>query len=79
MEKNFMISIPFDGRTVYANVFEYRHSPAVYHVHFIDHVVPNQLKLYERDGEIVPDEVDHANPELVSQVVVAIKNNPHRI
>jgi hypothetical protein len=79
MEKNFMISIRFEGRTVYANVFEYRHSPAVYHVFFIDHVVPIQLKLYERGAEILPDDADHANPELVKQVVTAIKNSPHRI
>lgn len=79
MEKNFMISIRFEGRTVYANVFEYRHSPAVYHVFFIDHVVPIQLKLYERNEEIVADDADHANPELVRKVVVAIKNNPNRI
>lgn len=79
MERNFMISIQFEGRTVYANVFEYRHSPAVYHVHFIDHVVPNQLKLYERDGEISADAVDRANPELVKQVVIAIRNNPNRV
>lgn len=74
-----MISIQFEGRTVYANVFEYRHSPAVFHVYFIDHVVPNQLKLYERNEEIVPDVVDHANPVLVREVVSAIKNSPHRI
>lgn len=75
-----MISIQFEGRTVYANVFEYRHSPAVYHVFFIDHVVPIQLKLYERDDDqISPDDADHANPELVKQVVAAIKNNPNRI
>jgi hypothetical protein len=79
MERNFMISIQFEGHTVYANVFEYHHSPAVFHVYFIDHVVPNQLKLYERNGEVVPDDADNANPTLVQKVVVAIKNSPHRI
>lgn len=79
MEKNFMISIQFEGRTLYGNVFEYRHSPAVYHVHFIDSITPGQLKLYERNGDIVADDADYVNPQLVQQVVFAIKNSPHRI
>ena len=74
-----MISINFDGRTVYANVFEYRHSPAVYHIHFIDHVVPKQIKLHEENGEIRPDPSDGLNPELVEKVIQEIKRNPNRI
>lgn len=74
-----MISIRFEGHTVYANVFEQRHSPAVYHVHFIDHVVPEQITLYEKGEEIVADSADGLNSELVKQVTVAIKNNPARI
>lgn len=79
MEKNFMISIQFEGRTLYANVFEYRHSPAVYHVQFIDYSFPAQLKLYERDGDILPDDSEQANAGLVQEVIRAIKNSPHRI
>jgi hypothetical protein len=80
MEKNFMISFRFGGRTIYANVFEYRHSPAVYDVHFIDHVVPAKITLHEQDGHIVPDPAtEESNSELVKQAIEAIKRNPSRI
>lgn len=79
MEKNFMINIKYAGRQIYANVFEYRHSPAVYHVHFIEQIEPTHLTLHEEDGQIIPDPAAKSNPELVRLVITAIENNPNRI
>lgn len=74
-----MISFQFDGRAVYANVFEYRHSPAVYHVQFIDYVTPTHLILHETDGDIVAEDAPGLDPRIVELVIAAIKRNPNRI
>ena len=74
-----MISFHLDGRQVYANVFEQRHSPAVYKIHFIDHIVPADIKLHEKNGKIVADAAYDLDPELVKAVIKEIVNNPNRI
>ncbi|HYF31226.1 MAG TPA: hypothetical protein VD993_08915 [Chitinophagaceae bacterium] len=79
MEKNFMINIEYEGRQVYANVFEYKRSPAWYHVHFIDHIELNRMTLHEKDGRIIADPEDQANPDLIQLVIEAIEKNPNRI
>ena len=74
-----MISFHLDGRQIYANVFEQKHSPAVYSVHFIDHIIPGEITLYEQNGQIEADPADNLNPKLVEVVVKEILNNPARI
>jgi len=80
MEKNFMINFHYKGRQIYANVHEYKHSPAVYHVHFIDHIEPRRLDLHEtEDGVIVADISVNTNPQLVQLVIDAIIRQPDRM
>ena len=75
-----MINIKYDGRQVYANVFEYKDSPAVFHVNFIDdYVEPGKLILHEKDGMIIADPAGKAKPDLVQLVIEAIENNPNKI
>ena len=70
----------YDGRQLYANVFEYKHSPAVYHVHFVDDSVePRQIILHEENDRIIPDPAGKSNPELVEMVIEEILKNPNRV
>ncbi|HYE53319.1 MAG TPA: hypothetical protein VD996_00695 [Chitinophagaceae bacterium] len=78
MEKNFMINFHYKGRQIYANVHEVKHSPAVYHVQFIDHIEPQRIELHEVDGRITPD-LPHTDTQLVEMVIAAIKKHPDRI
>lgn len=80
MIKNFMINITYEGRQVYANVFEYKDSPAIYHVHFIDdYIEPQKITLHEKDGRIIPDPEGLSDPALVQSVIKAVESNPNRI
>ena len=80
MIKNFMINIKYEGRQVYANVFEYKDSPAIFHVNFVDDYVDSgKLILHEKDGMIIPDPAGKTNPELVKLVIEAIENNPNKV
>lgn len=75
-----MINIRYEGREIYANVFEYKHSPAVYHVHFVDDFIqPSQIILHEENDRIIPDPAGKSNPRLVKMVIEAIENNPNRV
>ena len=80
MIRNFMINIKFEGRQLYANVFEYKFSPAVYHVHFVDdNVESGQITLHEKDGKIIPDPAGKTDPQLMQMVIEEIKKNPNRV
>ena len=75
-----MINIKYGGRQVYANVFEYKDSPAIYHVNFVDdYMETGKLILHERDGMIIPDPAGTADPQLVQLVIEEIEKNPNRI
>jgi len=54
-----MLEFNYEGERFFANVIEYRHSPAVYYVNLINapHVRPRKLILEDVDGrvELSPD------------------------
>ena len=49
-----MLEFHYEGERFFANVMEYRHSPAVYYVSFINapHLRPRKLILEEVNGKI---------------------------
>ena len=59
MTRLFMLEFNYEGERFFANVIEYRHSPAVYYVNLINapHVRPRKLILEDVDGrvELSPD------------------------
>jgi hypothetical protein len=54
MTRLFMLEFNYEGERYFANVIEYRHSPAVYYVNLINaaHIRPRKLILEEVDGKI---------------------------
>ena len=75
-----MINIKYEGRQLYANVFERKDSPAIYHVNIIDdYMEVGRLTLHERDGKIIPDPEGTADPQIIKLVIDAIEKNPNRI
>jgi hypothetical protein len=59
MTRLFMLEFNYEGERYFANVIEYRHSPAVYYVNLINapHMRPRKLILEDVEGgiELSPD------------------------
>jgi len=78
MTRLFMLEFNYEGERYFANVIEYRHSPAIYYVNLINapHLRPRKLILEETDGkiELSPDSLP-ARKELVNTIIAKIEDN----
>ena len=77
MTRLFMLEFNYEGERYFANVIEYRHSPAVYYVNLINapHMRPRKLILEDVDGgvELSPDS-QPARKELVDTIARKIED-----
>jgi len=71
MTRLFMLEFNYEGERFFANVIEYRHSPAIYYVNLINapHLRPRKLIMEDMNGrvELSPDSLP-ARKELVDTI-----------
>ena len=77
MTRLFMLEFNYEGERFFANVIEYRHSPAVYYVNLINapHIRPRKLILEDANGrvELSQDSLP-ARKELVETIARKIED-----
>ena len=78
MTRLFMIEFKYQGENYFANVIEYRHSPAVFYVNLINapYIRPRKLILEQvKDKiELSPDSLP-AGKEFVNAIIRKIEEN----
>ena len=78
MTRLFMLEFKYEGERYFANVIEYRHSPAIYYVNLINapHLRPRKIILEDVNGrvELSQDSLP-ARQELVDTIARKIEEN----